>query len=192
MQAVRGAPDAALAIDTHAVTSHFAIPLLIRKPGGLVVEVNDGTAEYNDSHYRNSFFYDLAKAAVLRMGFALGHELKPHQATAVSLTPGWNLWQTLGYPRSDADYLVNYSRRYHKGLPISSSIAESAVNQAVSLRMAKKRQMRWSDEGAHLFAQVRVHALNDELRPRVVTLPLRTPKPPSFPALNAELLLEAA
>ena len=62
----------------------------------------------------------------------------------------WNLWQTLGYLQSNADYLVNYSRRYHKGLPISSSIAESAVNQAVSLRMAKKRQMRWSDEGAHL------------------------------------------
>jgi NAD(P)-dependent dehydrogenase (short-subunit alcohol dehydrogenase family) len=78
-----------LAIDTHAITSHFAIPLLLKKPGGLVVEVNDGTAEYNGATYRNSFFYDLAKAAVLRMGFALGHELRPHGATAVSLTPGW-------------------------------------------------------------------------------------------------------
>jgi len=78
-----------LAVDTHAITSHFAIPLLIKTPGGLVVEVNDGTAEYNEINYRNSFFYDLAKAAVLRMAFALGHELKPHGATAVSLTPGW-------------------------------------------------------------------------------------------------------
>jgi len=78
-----------LAVDTHAITSHFATPLLIRERGGLVVEVNDGTAEYNASHYRNSFFYDLAKAAVLRMGFSLGHELEPHGATAVSLTPGW-------------------------------------------------------------------------------------------------------
>ena len=78
-----------LAVDTHAITSHFAIPLLIKTPGGLVVEVNDGTAEYNDVNYRNSFFYDLAKAAVLRMAFALGHELKPHGATAVSVTPGW-------------------------------------------------------------------------------------------------------
>ena len=78
-----------LAVDTHAITSHFAIPLLIRTPGGLVVEVNDGTAEYNASNYRNSFFYDLTKAAVLRMAFALGHELTPYRATAVSLTPGW-------------------------------------------------------------------------------------------------------
>jgi NAD(P)-dependent dehydrogenase (short-subunit alcohol dehydrogenase family) len=78
-----------LVVDTHAITSHFAIPLLIKTPGGLVVEVNDGTAEYNEVNYRNSFFYDLAKAAVLRMAFALGHELEPHRATAVSLTPGW-------------------------------------------------------------------------------------------------------
>jgi NAD(P)-dependent dehydrogenase (short-subunit alcohol dehydrogenase family) len=78
-----------LAIDTHAITSHFAIPLLLKAPGGLVVEINDGTEEYNGTRYRNSFFYDLAKAAVLRMGFALGHELKSHGATGLSLTPGW-------------------------------------------------------------------------------------------------------
>jgi NAD(P)-dependent dehydrogenase (short-subunit alcohol dehydrogenase family) len=78
-----------LAVDTHAITSHFALPLLIRNPGGLVVEVGDGTADYNSSRYRNSFFYDLSKAAVLRMAFALGHELRPHGATAVCLTPGW-------------------------------------------------------------------------------------------------------
>ena len=78
-----------LAVDTHAITSHFALPLLIKTPGGLVVEVNDGTTEYNAANYRVSFFYDLAKAAVNRMAFALAHELKPHGATAVSLTPGW-------------------------------------------------------------------------------------------------------
>ena len=78
-----------LAIDTHAITSHFAIPLLLKERGGLVIEVNDGTAEYNDTTYRNSFFYDLAKSGVQRMGFSLAHELGPHGATAVSLTPGW-------------------------------------------------------------------------------------------------------
>ncbi len=78
-----------LAVDTHAITSHFALPLLLEAPGSLVVEVNDGTDEYNASHYRNSFFYDLAKASVGRMAFALAHELEPLGATAVSLTPGW-------------------------------------------------------------------------------------------------------
>ena len=76
-------------IDTHATTSHFALPLLIRTPGGLVVEVTDGTDDYNASHYRVWFFYDLAKAAVNRMAFALAHELDAYGATAVSLSPGW-------------------------------------------------------------------------------------------------------
>ena len=67
-----------LVVDTHAITSHFALPLLIKTPGGLVVEVNDGTAEYNAANYRVSFFYDLAKASVNRTAFALAHELQPH------------------------------------------------------------------------------------------------------------------
>ncbi|WP_105973117.1 SDR family oxidoreductase [Streptomyces geranii] len=78
-----------LAVETHAITSHHALPLLLRNPGGLVVEMTDGTAEYNGTTYRSTFFYDLAKSAVLRMGFALGHELGPRGATAVALTPGW-------------------------------------------------------------------------------------------------------
>ncbi|MCX4782603.1 SDR family oxidoreductase [Streptomyces sp. NBC_01264] len=78
-----------LAVETHAVTSHYALPLLLREPGGLVVEMTDGTAEYNASRYRVSFFYDIAKSAVLRMAFALGHEVGPRGATAVALTPGW-------------------------------------------------------------------------------------------------------
>ncbi|MFF8934275.1 SDR family oxidoreductase [Streptomyces paradoxus] len=78
-----------LAVETHAVTSHHALPLLLRNPGGLVVEVTDGTAGYNAENYRVNFFYDLAKASVLRMAFALGHELGPRGATAVALTPGW-------------------------------------------------------------------------------------------------------
>jgi NAD(P)-dependent dehydrogenase (short-subunit alcohol dehydrogenase family) len=78
-----------LAIDTHLVTSHFALPLLIRDPGGLVVEMTDGTREFNAERYRLSTFYDLAKWAVIRLAFVQGHELAPHGCTAVALTPGW-------------------------------------------------------------------------------------------------------
>ena len=77
------------AVDTHLVTSHFALPLLIRRPGGLVVEMTDGTREYNATHYRLSAFYDLAKWAVLRLAFSQAEDLKPFQCTAVALTPGW-------------------------------------------------------------------------------------------------------
>jgi NAD(P)-dependent dehydrogenase (short-subunit alcohol dehydrogenase family) len=78
-----------LAVDTHLITSHHALPLLVRGPGGLVVEVTDGTAEYNAVNYRVSTFYDLAKASVIRLAWAQGQELEPHGCTAVALTPGW-------------------------------------------------------------------------------------------------------
>ena len=78
-----------LAVDTHLITSHFALPLLIREPGGLVVEMTDGTREYNADNYRNSIFYDLVKNAVNRLAFAQGKELEPHGCAAVALTPGW-------------------------------------------------------------------------------------------------------
>ncbi|MCB5182401.1 SDR family oxidoreductase [Streptomyces antimicrobicus] len=78
-----------LGVETHAVTSHFALPLMLRRPGGLVVEMTDGTQEYNAANYRVSFFYDLVKSSVLRMAFALAHEVGPRGATAVALTPGW-------------------------------------------------------------------------------------------------------
>jgi NAD(P)-dependent dehydrogenase (short-subunit alcohol dehydrogenase family) len=78
-----------LALDTHLITSHYALPLLIRRPGGLLVEMTDGTAEYNAAHYRLSAFYDLAKNAVTRLAWAQAQELRPHGATAVALTPGW-------------------------------------------------------------------------------------------------------
>jgi NAD(P)-dependent dehydrogenase (short-subunit alcohol dehydrogenase family) len=78
-----------LAIDTHLITSHFALPLLIRERGGLVVEMTDGTSDYNAERYRVSAFYDLAKTAVIRLAFAQSEELAPHGCTAVALTPGW-------------------------------------------------------------------------------------------------------
>jgi NAD(P)-dependent dehydrogenase (short-subunit alcohol dehydrogenase family) len=78
-----------LAVETHLITSHHALPLLVRRPGGLVVEMTDGTAEYNGAHYRVNAFYDLAKSAVLRLAWSQGHELAGFGCAAVALTPGW-------------------------------------------------------------------------------------------------------
>ena len=78
-----------LAIDTHLITAHHALPLLLERPGGLLVGVTDGTADYNAAHYRINPFYDLAKIAVNRMAWAHAKDLHPRGATAVSITPGW-------------------------------------------------------------------------------------------------------
>jgi NAD(P)-dependent dehydrogenase (short-subunit alcohol dehydrogenase family) len=78
-----------LAVDTHLITSHFALPLLIRNRGGLLVEVTDGTAAYNASNYRLSAYYDLAKTSLIRLAWAQAKELEPYGCTALALTPGW-------------------------------------------------------------------------------------------------------
>jgi NAD(P)-dependent dehydrogenase (short-subunit alcohol dehydrogenase family) len=78
-----------LGIDTHLITAHHALPLMIERPGGLLVEVTDGTAAYNAETYRLSPFYDLAKTAPIRMAWAHARDLAPHGATAVAVTPGW-------------------------------------------------------------------------------------------------------
>jgi NAD(P)-dependent dehydrogenase (short-subunit alcohol dehydrogenase family) len=78
-----------LGVRTHLITAHYALPLVIAHPGGLLVEVTDGTAEYNATNYRINPFYDLAKVSVNRLAWAYAKDLAKHQATAVSITPGW-------------------------------------------------------------------------------------------------------
>ena len=78
-----------LGIDTHLITACHLLPLVIDRPGGLLVEVTDGTAAYNASHYRLNVYYDLAKVAANRLAYSLGHELEPRGGTVVTVTPGW-------------------------------------------------------------------------------------------------------
>jgi NAD(P)-dependent dehydrogenase (short-subunit alcohol dehydrogenase family) len=73
------------AMETHIITSRYALPLMIVRKSGLVVEVTDG----NTARYRGSFFYDLAKSAVIRLAVAQAAELKPHSVAAVAITPGF-------------------------------------------------------------------------------------------------------
>lgn len=65
-----------LGVRTHLITSHCLLPLLVTRPGGLLVEITDGTTEYNADTFRLSVFYDLAKMAVNRLAFSHGHELR--------------------------------------------------------------------------------------------------------------------
>lgn len=78
-----------LTVDTHLITAHFALPLLIERPGGLLVEVTDGTAEYNAGHYRLSPFYDLTKTALIRLAWGHAQDLAPFGATSLAVSPGW-------------------------------------------------------------------------------------------------------
>src|SRR5215472_288088 len=79
-----------MGVHTHLITSTKALPLLLRTGDGLVVEVTDGTSEYNKAFRRNvGFYYDLVKANVERITLALAAELEDETCTAVAVTPGW-------------------------------------------------------------------------------------------------------
>ena len=79
-----------MGVHTHIITAHHALPLLLRADRGLIIEMTDGTAEFN-AHYRErvGFFYDLVKANVGRIVIAFTHELRDLPVTAVGVTPGW-------------------------------------------------------------------------------------------------------
>src|SRR5919112_2577547 len=79
-----------MGVDTHIITAHAALPLLLGGDRGLLVEMTDGTAEVN-ANYREvvGFFYDLVKANVSRIVLALTHELRDRVVTALGVTPGW-------------------------------------------------------------------------------------------------------
>jgi len=148
-----------LAIDTHAITSHFAIPLLIRKPGGLVVEVTDGTDEYNATRYRVSFFYDLAKAAVNRMAFALAHELAPHGATAVSLTPGWLRSEAMleAYRVTEANWQVATAVSPHFAI----SESPGYVGRAVAALAQDPNVARWNGKSLSSGQLAKIYGFTD-------------------------------
>ncbi len=148
-----------LAVDTHAITSHFAIPLLIKRPGGLVVEVTDGTNEYNATHYRVSFFYDLAKAAVNRMAFALAHELKPHGATAVSITPGWLRSEAMleAYQVTEANWREATKRQPHFAISESPAF----VGRAVGALAQDPDVARWNGKSVSSGELAKVYGFTD-------------------------------
>ena len=148
-----------LAVDTHAITSHFAIPLLIKTPGGLVVEVTDGTDDYNATHYRVSFFYDLAKAAVNRMAFALAHELHPHAATAVSLTPGWLRSEHMleAYGVAEANWRDATARSPHFAI----SETPTFVGRAVAALAQDPHVSRWNGKSLSSGQLAKVYGFTD-------------------------------
>jgi NAD(P)-dependent dehydrogenase (short-subunit alcohol dehydrogenase family) len=148
-----------LAVETHAITSHFALPLLIRQPGGLVVEVNDGTGEYNSKNYRVSFFYDLAKAAVNRMAFSLAHELGPYGATALALTPGWLRSEAMleAYGVRESNWRDATTRSPH--FAISESPAY--VGRAVAALARDHNVSRWNGQSLSSGQLARVYGFTD-------------------------------
>jgi NAD(P)-dependent dehydrogenase (short-subunit alcohol dehydrogenase family) len=148
-----------LAIDTHVITSHFALPLLIKNSGGLVVEMTDGTAEYNNAKYRVSLFYDLAKTSVIRIAWALAEELRPYQCTAVSLTPGWLRSEQMldNYGVSEANWRDAIAKQPHFVITETPRY----VGRAVAHLAADPEIARWSGQSLSSGQLASVYGFTD-------------------------------
>jgi NAD(P)-dependent dehydrogenase (short-subunit alcohol dehydrogenase family) len=148
-----------LAIDTHLVTSHFALPLLVARPGGLVVEVTDGTAAYNATHYRLNAFYDLAKTSVTRLAWGLAQELAPKGATAVALTPGWMRSEMMleHYGVTEAGWRAATQRQPH--FVISES--PRFTGRAVAALAADSERARWNAQSLSSGQLAREYGFTD-------------------------------
>jgi len=117
-----------------------------------VVEVTDGTADYNATHYRLSVFYDLAKVAVNRLAFSQGQELEPHGATAVAITPGWLRSEMMLeiYGVTEATWRESLDRQPVGGEPPRAppgfAVSESPryVGRAVAAIAADAERARWN------------------------------------------------
>jgi NAD(P)-dependent dehydrogenase (short-subunit alcohol dehydrogenase family) len=148
-----------LAIDTHIITSHFALPLLIRNEGGLVVEMTDGTAEYNDTNYRLSLFYDLAKTSVIRLAWAQAQELRSHRCTAVALTPGWLRSEMMldNYGVGESNWLEATAIQPHFAI----SETPRYVGRAVAHLAADPEVARWNGRSLSSGGLAKVYGFTD-------------------------------
>jgi NAD(P)-dependent dehydrogenase (short-subunit alcohol dehydrogenase family) len=142
-----------LGVETHLITSHFLLPLLITKPGGLLIEVTDGTAAHNASQYRISVFYDLAKASVNRLAFSQGHELASHGATAVAITPGWLRSEMMldAYQVTEANWRDALQPDRPGGAPpppppFASSESPRYVGRAIAALAADAKRAKWNQQ----------------------------------------------
>ena len=157
-----------LAVDTHVITAHHLIPLMIDRPGGLLVEVTDGTSEYNASRYRISVFYGLAKVAVNRLAFDLGHELAPHGGTAVAITPGWLRSEMMldNYVVTEANWRDALLPDRADGRPTAPPpFAESEsprfVGRAVAALAADADRARWNQRSVTSAQMARDYGFTD-------------------------------
>jgi NAD(P)-dependent dehydrogenase (short-subunit alcohol dehydrogenase family) len=121
--------------------------------------MTDGTDEYNATHYRVSFFYDLAKAAVNRMAFALAHELKPYGATALSLTPGWLRSEAMldAYGVTEA----NWRDATERTPDFAISETPTFVGRAVAALAADPDVARWNGQSLSSGQLAKIYGFTD-------------------------------
>ena len=100
-----------------------------------------------------------------------------------------DLW---AYIEGNKTSVVAYAKRQKANKPISTAMAESAVNQIINARMCKRQHMRWTTRGAHLLAQVRCAVINDDLPVKLAAYFKKMSELPEHISRFLELLRQGA
>jgi NAD(P)-dependent dehydrogenase (short-subunit alcohol dehydrogenase family) len=143
------------AVETHVITSWYAVPLMVERSSGLVVEVTDGVS----TDYRGNLFYDLAKASVIRLALAQAEELGPQGVVAVALTPG--------FLRSEAvlDHFGVTEERWRDAIEKDRDFAHSEtpafIGRAVAALTADPEVARWSGQPLSTWTLAREYGFVD-------------------------------
>lgn len=155
------------ALLTHVVTARAALRLLVRNPGSLVVEITDGTREFNAEQYRDTVFLDLAKTGVDRLAFAEGHELGKHGGTAVSVTPGWlrseMMLEVMGVTEETWFEAAQASQGREGEPPPEFVISESPalLGRGIAALAADPERKRWNTRSTSSFELAEHYDLTD-------------------------------
>lgn len=73
-------------VESHLITLHRLLPLMVRAGSGLVLEVTDGDT---DSYVGAGTAYYLVKCSLRALGRALAAQLEPYGVVAMAVTPGF-------------------------------------------------------------------------------------------------------
>jgi NAD(P)-dependent dehydrogenase (short-subunit alcohol dehydrogenase family) len=142
-------------LETHMITSWYAIPLMVQRGRGLVVEITDGT----DPGYRGSLFYDMTKAGVIRLALGEAADLRPYGVAVVALTPG--------FLRSEAmlDHFAVTADTWREAAAqdphFVASETPTYIGRAVTALAADPASQRWSGQALSSGQLARVYGFTD-------------------------------
>jgi NAD(P)-dependent dehydrogenase (short-subunit alcohol dehydrogenase family) len=148
-----------LGVHTHLITAHHALPLVIEHPGGLLVEVTDGTADYNATNYRLNPFYDLAKVSATRLAWSHGRDLAKHGASAICITPGWLRSEMMldAFGVTESNWRDATARVPHFAI----SETPRFVGRAVAAVAADPERARWNGQSLSSGQLAQVYGFTD-------------------------------
>ncbi|MDE1821823.1 MAG: SDR family NAD(P)-dependent oxidoreductase [Euryarchaeota archaeon] len=128
-------------IHSHIITSRYALPLMVRRKKGLVVEITDG----DHFRYRGNLFYDLVKVSVMRLAYGLSKEFEEaglRKMTSVAVTPGFlrseTILEWMGVKEE------NWREGARKDPHFIASETPSYIGRAIAALAADPRVHRWS------------------------------------------------